>query len=181
MKINKDLVYLGIIIVLIGICCQFYYDYKYKPNREIQIFYSHEVEADKKIVEEIQNADRFVYFAVYTFTKANIKDALLAAKYRGLEVRGLTDQSQIFKVEAQEKIIKELRDAGIKISTQDHSGIMHLKVLVTDKAYASGSFNWTASATTVNDEVLEIGHDENVRQNYQKLLERMFDKYKLSE
>jgi len=48
---------------------------------------------------------------------------------------------------------------------------------VTEKAYASGSFNWTAAATNLNDEVLEIGYDEAVRQKYQNILEEIFKKY----
>jgi phosphatidylserine/phosphatidylglycerophosphate/cardiolipin synthase-like enzyme len=55
---------------------------------------------------------------------------------------------------------------------------MHTKVLVTDKAYASGSYNWTAAATNINDEILEVGQDETIRQEYQTILEEMFDKYK---
>jgi phosphatidylserine/phosphatidylglycerophosphate/cardiolipin synthase-like enzyme len=60
---------------------------------------------------------------------------------------------------------------------QDHRGIMHTKVLVTDKAYASGSYNWTAAATDLNDEMLEVGQDAAIRQEYQNILEEMFKKY----
>ena len=54
---------------------------------------------------------------------------------------------------------------------------MHTKVLVTDKAYASGSYNWTSSATNINDEILEVGSDEAIRSQYQSILEEMFNKY----
>jgi phosphatidylserine/phosphatidylglycerophosphate/cardiolipin synthase-like enzyme len=54
---------------------------------------------------------------------------------------------------------------------------MHLKALVTEKQYVSGSFNWTASATNLNDEVLEIGSDPTVRKQYEDILKTLIKKY----
>ncbi|MBI5530255.1 MAG: hypothetical protein HY918_02020 [Candidatus Doudnabacteria bacterium] len=176
---TKEKIYLLIIVLLIALCGQFYYSYRYLPKqqREISVYYNQERELNKEIINEIRDADKFVYFAVYTFTRSDIKDALLAAKYRGLNVIGLTDRDQYQKLESQQKIIDELKKSGIPVYVQDHSGIMHLKVVVTEKAYASGSYNWTASATNINDEVLEVGRDETLRSTFQKILEEMFAKY----
>jgi phosphatidylserine/phosphatidylglycerophosphate/cardiolipin synthase-like enzyme len=180
MKINKEAIYLGLIIILIGLCGQFYYSYKWKPAREIRVYYNQEVQANKQIIKLIQEADQFVYFAVYTFTRQDIKDALVGAKHRGVIVRGLTDREQTQRLESQGKVIKELQEAGIEVLEQDHVGIMHLKTLVTEKEYASGSFNWTSAATNLNDEVLEIGTDETVRRQYQELLEKLLKRYERS-
>jgi phosphatidylserine/phosphatidylglycerophosphate/cardiolipin synthase-like enzyme len=179
MKFNKDFAYVMVIIVLLGLCGQFYYDYHYKPlaARAVDVYYNGDIETNKKLVKTIQDADDFVYFAIYTFTRKDVKDALLGAKHRGVDVRGLTDKTQIEKIELQSDIIKELRNSGIPISVQDHSAIMHLKTLVTEDAYFSGSYNWTASATDSNDEVIEIGRDENIRKQYKNILEKLFDKY----
>ena len=73
-----------------------------------------------------------------------------------------------------------METAGIPIYERDEDGIMHTKVVVTDKSYASGSFNWTTSATNINDEVLEVGHDEAVRSQYQSILQELFQKYQNS-
>ena len=180
MKSNtKEKLYILIIILLFGLCGQFWYSYQYKPaaDRKIQIYYNQDKELNKEIINLTREADKFVYFAIYTFTRYDIKDALLAAKYRGLEVKGITDRKQAADIESQTKIVKELREADIPVLEQDHSAIMHLKTLVTEKAYASGSFNWTASATNLNDEVLEVGRDENIRKQYQNILEEIFKKY----
>jgi phosphatidylserine/phosphatidylglycerophosphate/cardiolipin synthase-like enzyme len=179
MKLSRDLIYLAIIAILVAACGQFYYTYRYVPaaERKIRVYYNRDTEANKRIIETIQDADHFVYFAVYTFTRADIKDALLGAKHRGLEVAGVTDKDQIAKIDSQEKIINELKKAGIPIATQDHLGIMHLKTVVTDKGYVSGSYNWTAAATNLNDEVIEVGTDPDVRKQYQNVLEKLLDKY----
>jgi phosphatidylserine/phosphatidylglycerophosphate/cardiolipin synthase-like enzyme len=54
---------------------------------------------------------------------------------------------------------------------------MHLKTVVTDKSYVSGSYNWTAAATTLNDEVIEVGSDEGVRVQYEHVLRELLGKY----
>jgi phosphatidylserine/phosphatidylglycerophosphate/cardiolipin synthase-like enzyme len=177
MKLRKDFLYLSAIVILIGICGQFYYDYRYGPAHEIQVYYSQDIEANKKVTEIIRDADQRVYFAIYTFTRTDIKDALLGAKYRGLDVRGIVDREQTDRIKEQQKIVSELEVAGIPIGFDDHSGIMHLKTVVTEKAYATGSYNWTASATTINDEVLEIGNTPAVRDQYERVVRELFDRY----
>lgn len=177
---TKEKIYVLVIILLLGICGQFWYSYKYLPiaERNVKVFYNQDTELNKEIIKVIQDADKYVYFAIYTFTKQDLKDALLAAKYRGLEVKGITDKKQAEEIEQQKKIVKELRDAGIEVLEQDHSAIMHIKTLVTEKAYLSGSYNWTQAATDKNDEVLEIGKDEQIRKKYQNILEEIFKKYR---
>ena len=175
----RDVVYLIVIALLIALSGQFYYTYHYKPakEREVRVYYNHDVAANVEITNTIQDAEKFVYFAIYTFTREDIRDALLAAKYRGLEVRGIVDKKQSFGLNAQEKIIKELQAAGVDIVFNNHSYIMHLKTVVTDKGYVTGSYNWTASATDSNDEIIEVGVDEDLRKQYQKTLEEIINKY----
>lgn len=178
MNKTKEKLYLISIALLIALCGQFYYSYKYQPSHQVEVYYNQDKLLNNEIISKIREADKYVYFAIYTFTRTDIKDALLAAKYRGLEVIGLTDREQYQKLESQKKIIDELREKGIPIYTQDHSAIMHLKTLVTEKAYVSGSFNWTSSATNSNDEVLEIGYDPKIREKYETILKEIFNRYK---
>jgi phosphatidylserine/phosphatidylglycerophosphate/cardiolipin synthase-like enzyme len=179
MKPPRDLWYSLIIAVLIATCAQFYYDYHYVPaaERAVTVYYNKDTEANRRIIDVIQNADSYVYFAIYTFTRGDIKDALLAAKARGLDVRGVTDRDQVAKVDAQRTIVKELQTAGIPVGVQDHSAIMHIKTVVTEKQYASGSYNWTTNATDNNDEVLEVGRDETIRKQYLRVLKEVLDRY----
>lgn len=179
MKLTKDAVYLVVIALLVALCGQFYYTYHYKPQseRDIRVYYNQETQANQKVVQTIQDADKFVYFAIYTFTRTDIKDALLGAKHRGLDVKGVVDREQTQKIDDQQKIVKELQDAQIPIAFQDHSAIMHIKTVVTEKAYVSGSYNWTSAATNLNDEVIEVGRDPNIRHQYENVLEELFRRY----
>lgn len=183
MKLNKDLVYIIIIIGLTAVSAQFYYSFhlippnQALPTKNVEIYYNRDTQANQQIINQIQQADKFVYFAIYTFTRTDIKDALLGAKYRGLEVKGVLDKKQSTEIDAQTKIVKELRSAKIPVAFQTHSAIMHMKTVVTDKSYASGSYNWTASATDKNDEVLEVGTDDSIRKQYLKVIKELFKNY----
>ena len=134
---------------------------------------------DKEIIALIENAHEYAYFAVYTFTLDTIADALIAAKKRGVDVRGILDSKQSADSYGA-PIAEKLAEAGIPLETEKHetgNGIMHLKLLVTEDAYAFGSYNWTKSATTINDEILEIGTDETLRKAYEDIFLRLFKKY----
>jgi phosphatidylserine/phosphatidylglycerophosphate/cardiolipin synthase-like enzyme len=127
---------------------------------------------DQEIVRTINSADHYIYFAIYYFSKENIAEALIRAKQRGLDVWGITDAAA--SLDTNKQVVNELRSAGIPVETQKHlDGIMHIKALVTDKAYASGSFNWTESATEANDEVLEIGTNASVRDQYLSIIKEV--------
>ncbi len=128
---------------------------------------------DQAIISVINNAHSYVYFAVYTFTRATIADALIAAERRGVTVWGITDEGQS-ALPLELPILARLRAAGITIETEKHpDGIMHVKAIVTDREYASGSYNWTTSATLVNDEVLEIGNNGYLRQQYLAIIKKI--------
>lgn len=140
---------------------------------QFRVIYSlDERQNDKEIIKLIDDAEKYAYFAVYYFTQRDIAAALMRAKRRGIEVRGIVDR--VASESANREVVSDLRAAGISVGVQKHlDGIMHMKVLVTDKAYASGSYNWTGAATESNDEVLEIGTGDRVRKQYLDIVERV--------
>jgi phosphatidylserine/phosphatidylglycerophosphate/cardiolipin synthase-like enzyme len=146
-------------------------------DKQVQVLYSKENNLQKELLKVIYEADHFIYFSIYTFTSEEIASGLIAAKLRGLEVRGILDRRQTDL--AQEKpILRKLRNYGIPMLVPDKSeGIMHTKFLVTEKAYASGSYNWTFSANNTNDEVLETGKVEGIRKSYQEIFEQIYSRY----
>ncbi len=147
----------------------------------IRIVYSlDKKQNDQEIIALIDEAEEYVYFAIYTFTLQSIADALVAAKNRGIDVRGIMDSEQSSNSYGAPITLK-LRTADIPLFTERHAsgnGIMHIKLLVTEQAYAFGSYNWTKSATTLNDEILEIGTDPALRQAYENILKRLLEAYK---
>ncbi|MFI5260714.1 MAG: phospholipase D-like domain-containing protein [Candidatus Paceibacteria bacterium] len=151
------------------------------PAGTTRVIYSLDAKQnDKEIIALIEAAKTRIYFAIYEFTLKDIADALVAAKKRGVEVRGLVDAGE--SANSYDKpLISELMNAGISVVTEKHAdgnGIMHIKAIVTDSAYALGSYNWTGSATSENDEILEIGTDPTLRQTYENLLTKLLNAYR---
>ncbi len=138
-----------------------------------KVFYSlDQRQNDLEIVKLINAADDYVYFAIYYFTRDSIAEALIRAKERGVVVWGITDRAA--SLESNKKILEKLRSAGLTVETQRHQdGIMHVKALVTEKAYASGSYNWTDAATEANDEVLEIGFNRDLHGQYLAIIKKI--------
>ncbi len=150
----------------------------YAPNAEkaaqATVLYSLDrKQNDRALIALIDNAHTYVYFAIYTFTLPDVAGALICAKERGVDVRGIVDKKNS-TTSYEAPLIAKLRAAGIPLETQTHpTGIMHLKVLVTENAYASGSYNWTRSATQINDEVLEIGTNPTLRARYTDIVKQI--------
>ena len=151
------------------------------PANSVRIIYSLTAKQnDREVIALINSAQRNIYFAMYEFTLRDIADALVAAKRRGVVVEGLVDSGESAKSYGQ-PIIAELSAAGIPVKVERHgdaNGIMHIKAIATEKAYAVGSYNWTASATTENDELLEIGNAPSLVQAYGKVLKTLIDSYR---
>jgi hypothetical protein len=147
-----------------------------EPYLAPKVLYSlDEKRNDEEIISVIDSAHEYVHFAIYTFTKKNIADALVHAHVRGVDVKGITDRGQS-TISSQAPILNQLRSAGISVETQKHDpGIMHIKALVTENAYVSGSYNWTGAATTYNDEVLEIGTDRATHDAYKAIIEKVIN------
>lgn len=150
------------------------------PPDSIRVLYSLTARRnDREIIALVDSAHAHVYFAMYEFTLRDIADALVAAKKRGVDVEGVVDSEESSKSYGR-PIVAELLAAGIPVKTEKHdsgNGIMHIKALATEQAYAVGSYNWTASATTENDELLEIGTSPQLVQTYGGILKKLIDQY----
>jgi phospholipase D-like protein len=150
------------------------------PANSVRVIYSLTAKRnDREVIALINSAQSHVYFAMYEFTLRDIADALVAAKRRGIDVEGVVDSVESGKSYGQ-PIVAELTAAKIPVKVEHHAdanGIMHIKAIATDKAYAIGSYNWTASATTENDELLEIGNSPELVKTYNSILKRLIDSY----
>jgi hypothetical protein len=150
------------------------------PANSVRVLYSLTARHnDREVIALIDAAQQHVYFAMYEFTLRDIADALVAAKKRGVDVEGVVDSEESAKSYGR-PIISELVAAGIPVKTENHkdgNGIMHIKALATESAYALGSYNWTASATSENDELLEIGTAPQLVATYNAILKKLVDEY----
>ena len=105
-------------------------------------------------------AKKRIDFAVFTFSKSSgIDDALIAAKERGVEVKGVLDRRQANQSWAATIPMKK---SNIKLKVagnRDGLGKLHHKLMVIDDSVTIfGSFNYTGPANKSNDEnILVVG------------------------
>ncbi|MCZ8516915.1 phospholipase D-like domain-containing protein [Paenibacillus filicis] len=130
---------------------------------------------EKLLIHVINGAKSNLDIAIYSLTNKDIVDAILEAKKRGVEVRLITDNQEA-KTAAQAAKLKQLKTAGIAIKENSHKGLMHLKVTIADKStLTTGSFNYSISAATTNDEVLVVIHDSKIAQEWSTEFEKIWN------
>ena len=168
----------GLVFVVTCACalCLVIFTFAKADAGDIRVVYSLDNrQNDQEIIRLINEADKYVYFAIYYFSQKNIAEALIRAKNRGVKIWGISDLAA--STDANKEVLAKLGSVGINVESQKHvDGIMHIKALVTDKAYASGSYNWTSAATEANDEILEIGTNRDVHDQYLDIIKRILFK-----
>lgn len=102
------------------------------------------------VVALINSSNKTIRIQAYGFTSQPIADALVRAKQRGVDVRGIFDKSD--KTALGSKVTL-LTAAGIPAWYDSKHAIAHNKVLIVDGLKTeTGSFNFTANAEKGNAE-----------------------------
>ena len=113
---------------------------------------------DTNLINVINSSKNTLDIAIYSLTKKSIVDSIISAKNRGINVELMTDKIESkSKSEKAELALLQADNIPIKINT--HSGLLHIKMTVTDDTVTTGSYNYTEAATDKNDEVLVIIKD----------------------
>ena len=115
----------------------------------------------RNILSHIQRAKFKLDVAVFTISDNDIRDELINAKNRGVQVRIITDND---KAMDEGSDIRFLSDNNIDIKIDQTSNHMHHKFSICDeKIVLTGSYNWTLSAAKFNQEnTIEISDTETV-------------------
>lgn len=130
---------------------------------------------DQALESQIKSAKSSLDIAIYSLTKKEIVNDILEAKKRGVNVRIITDKTEA-KSKEQAPELATLKKASIPIEENTHSGLMHLKVSIIDRSVVTtGSYNYSQSASTINDEVLVVIHDSKAAEEFETQFERMWN------
>ncbi|CAM3990942.1 phospholipase D-like domain-containing protein [Cohnella lubricantis] len=130
---------------------------------------------EQRLTAIIDGANETLDIAVYSLTYPDIVQAIKNAAQRGVKVRLITDRIQA-SGKSQKEALKLLGSAGIPLKINTHSGLMHLKMTVADGQVATtGSFNYSKAASTANDEVFVVFHDEGIARSFEEQFEAMWN------
>ena len=125
---------------------------------------------DEALAEAILNAEFSVDAALYDLNLWSIRDALLAVRDAGVQVRIVAESDNLDEAEFQ-----ELEQAGIEILGDRRESLMHNKFVVIDGMEVwTGSMNFTVNGAYRNDNNLVHIRSSKLAENYKSEFEEMF-------
>lgn len=125
---------------------------------------------DGPLVASIDAARLTVDLAVYSLNLRSIRDALIRAHERGVQVR-IVMESDNMDGSAPQALI----EAGIPVLGDRREGLMHDKFIVIDRSELwMGSMNFTYSGTYEDNNQLILFRSVKMAENYAKEFEEMF-------
>jgi cardiolipin synthase len=109
----------------------------------------------KRLVDLMRGAQKTLRVAMFTWTREDFAEAVIAAKGRGVDVQVVLD-GQTAKG-ASKKIVNLLQANDIFVKVSEGNALLHHKFLYIDsRILVNGSANWTHAAFTKNDDCFII-------------------------
>ncbi len=147
---------------------------------KIEIYFSPKSDIVTKLKTAIGTCNSSIYFDIFTFYSKDIADAIIAQKNLGRKVRGVFDRVQ---AEYEYSRDKAMVTAGCDIRYDNYvDGSLHEKNMTIDPGTSSdplciiGSFNYTTTANTTNDENIIILHSPTYSTKMKTNIENMYSK-----
>ncbi|MCC7130899.1 MAG: hypothetical protein B6D39_07415 [Anaerolineae bacterium UTCFX2] len=143
-------------------------------NTKIETCFSPDDGCTAQLLRVIESAQKSLAFLAYSFTSDDLANALIKSAERGVRVEGVMESSQVETNRGSD--YARFLAAGLDVRLDANPKQMHEKVMIIDgQIVALGSFNFTFSAETRNDENLLIIHDPQIAALYQAEFERLFN------
>eukprot|EP01098_Paradermamoeba_levis_P001352 TRINITY_DN1155_c0_g1_i2.p2 TRINITY_DN1155_c0_g1~~TRINITY_DN1155_c0_g1_i2.p2 ORF type:complete len:155 (-),score=30.25 TRINITY_DN1155_c0_g1_i2:81-545(-) len=120
----------------------------------------------------IKSAKKSIDACVYCITDNRIARALIELHKKGVEVRVISDND---KAKDEGSDLVELKNAGIKVKTDQSAYHMHHKFCIVDGSLLiNGSFNWTKGACFYNRENVMITNEPEFVKSFQDEFETLW-------
>ena len=140
---------------------------------KLDIYFSPDDGILNALVPLLNNAQKSIYFLAFSFTSNELGDIIRAKAASGLTVEGVMETEQVKSNQGTE--YDPFKQAGLEVRLDGNTGQMHHKVIIIDdKIVAFGSYNFSQSAETRNDENLIIIYNEAIAQQFIKEFQRVW-------
>ncbi len=150
------------------------------PNPEVstdgtrmEVFFSPDDGVANRIVEILNEAQESIYFMAFSFTTDEFGEAIRVQAENGLTVAGVMEEEQVkSNIGTEYDFFKQ---AGLDVLIDGNEGQMHHKTIIVDgEIVITGSYNFSRSAETRNDENLVIFHNEQIAEVFLKEFQRVY-------
>jgi len=139
----------------------------------IEVYFSPDDHVQSTLLSLLQNARSSIYFMAYSFTADPLGEAIRQRAAAGVKVSGVMETDQVKSNIGTE--YDPFRASGLDVRLDGNPGLMHHKVMVIDGGIlVVGSYNFTASAGTNNDENLLIIHNSEIAAQFLLEFQRIY-------
>lgn len=115
----------------------------------IQTFFSPMGGGQTAVAEVLKQAQKRIYFAVFSLTDPAIGQILIQKHREGVAVMGIFDRCL---VKSQYSLYNPLREAGIPVRWDGNEALLHHKLILSDDTVINGSYNYSSNAERTNNE-----------------------------
>ena len=138
----------------------------------VDTFFSPDDGVANKLAALLSNAQESIYFMAFSFTSNDLGGIVRAKAEEGLEIHGVMDEEQINSNQGTE--FDPFRQADLDVLIDGIPGQMHHKVFIVDgKIVVLGSYNFSQSAETRNDENILVVYDQDIAEQYLSEFQRV--------
>jgi phosphatidylserine/phosphatidylglycerophosphate/cardiolipin synthase-like enzyme len=140
---------------------------------QIEVYFSPDDGTMERVIDLVHKAQDKVTFMAYSFTDDDLALAMIYKFNSGVSVFGVLDKSQALSNIGGE--YDHLLENGIDVRLDGNPNSMHHKViLIDDRIVVTGSYNFSQSAKTRNDENTLIIHSSAIAEIYRREFERVW-------
>ena len=124
----------------------------------LEIYFAPEDNVGDEIIAELEQATTSIDFMAFAFTSRPIAEAMAKRIKSGVTVRGVFESRNASNQYSRDEWLEE---KGAKVYLDTNTYTMHHKCIIIDnKTVITGSYNFSASADTKNDENVIILHSD---------------------
>ena len=139
----------------------------------MNIYFSPDDGVSHALASLLSNAKESIYFLAYSFTSNDLGAIVRQKNKDGLTIEGVMDKEQVSSNQGTE--YDPFLQAKMQVRLDGNPGLMHHKVFIVDgKIVAFGSYNFSQSAETQNDENLIIVYNEAIAQQFLSEFQRVW-------
>ena len=152
-------------------------------TEHIKVYFSHNGNCEKAIIEEIGKAKSYINIAIFNFTNGRIARELAKVSKQGINIKVIMDMESSLDDYSKGRFLEnkgiliKYRKGPNRNNLGDETGLMHNKFAVIDgKVVITGSYNWTTSAEKWNYENLVVIPSSRVAELFEREFNRLWIK-----
>jgi phosphatidylserine/phosphatidylglycerophosphate/cardiolipin synthase-like enzyme len=138
----------------------------------IDTYFSPDDGVQASLLTLLQNAQESIYFMAFSFTADSVGEVIRDRARDGVVVAGVMETEQVNSNVGTE--FDPFNQAGLNVLRDANEGQMHHKVMILDESIVVlGSYNFTNSAETRNDEALLVIYNEQIAAQFMAEFDRV--------